>query len=70
MSAPTVTSQIPPIQSSQILVPNSVGSLTGIHKMISVEESLIFTCLLKNGLKCFCIYSSGPNPSPQEEKDV
>ncbi len=36
----------------------------------SVEETLIFTSLHKNGLKCFSIYSQGPNPHPQEEKDV
>lgn len=34
----------------------------------SVEESLIFTNLLKNGLKCFSIYSVGTNPS--EEKEI
>jgi len=40
------------------------------HRALVAEECLIFTRLLKNGLKCFGIYSEGPNPSLQEEKDV
>jgi hypothetical protein len=40
------------------------------HRALIAEECLIFTRLLKNGLKCFGIYSEGPNPSLQEEKDV
>jgi len=39
-------------------------------KTMSVEEGLIFTCLLRNGIKCFTIYSAGPNPAPQEEKEL
>lgn len=26
--------------------------------------------LLKNGLKCFAVFSCGPTPAPQEEKEV
>jgi len=36
---------------------------------LEVTESLIFTSLLKNGLKCFSIYSADPK-SDQEEREV
>jgi transformation/transcription domain-associated protein len=61
----------------------SVGSVTsGVStsnqpssslKTSTLEESLIFTSLQKNALKCFVIYSQSagwPVPYPQEEKDV
>jgi hypothetical protein len=48
----------------------STGSPADPHRALIAEECLIFTRLLKNGLKCFGIYSEGPNPSLQEEKDV
>lgn len=47
-----------------------VSSGADPHRAFIAEECLIFTRLLKNGLKCFSIYSEGPNPSLQEEKDV
>ncbi|KAL6045043.1 putative transformation/transcription domain-associated protein [Balamuthia mandrillaris] len=46
------------------------GGREDLQRAVALEESLIFTRLLKNGLKCFSIYSEGPNPSPQEEKDI
>lgn len=46
------------------------NSMIPTNKTASLEESMVYTSLLKNGLQCFSIYSSGPNPSPTEEKDV
>lgn len=46
------------------------GAMLPPTKVSSIEESIVYTCLLKNGLQCFSIYSAGPNPSPTEEKDV
>lgn len=46
------------------------GNSTTTANKSSVEESLIFTSLQKNVLRCFSIYAQGPNPYPQEEKDV
>jgi ribosomal protein L37AE/L43A len=40
------------------------------YKTMSLEETLIYTSLLKNGLKCFPVYAMAPEPSPGEEKDV
>ena len=41
----------------QIQQPNVMGGV-GPQRAHLVEESLIYTSLLKNGLKCFTIYSS------------
>eukprot|EP01114_Cavostelium_apophysatum_P014185 TRINITY_DN3613_c0_g1_i5.p1 TRINITY_DN3613_c0_g1~~TRINITY_DN3613_c0_g1_i5.p1 ORF type:complete len:3612 (+),score=1106.25 TRINITY_DN3613_c0_g1_i5:200-11035(+) len=46
------------------------ANVAHLPKTMSLEESLIFTRLLKNGLKCFTIYSSGPNASPTDEKEI
>jgi len=40
------------------------------QKGTSVDEILLYIKLLKNGLRCFSIYSQGPNPSPQDEKEI
>jgi len=50
---------------------SSTSPIPDHHRAIITEECFIFTRLLKNGLKCFGgIYSEGPNPALQEEKDV
>ena len=36
----------------------------------SEEECLLVARLVKNGLPCFVIYGTGPDASPQEEKEV
>eukprot|EP00026_Physarum_polycephalum_P000015 Phypoly_transcript_00015.p1 GENE.Phypoly_transcript_00015~~Phypoly_transcript_00015.p1 ORF type:complete len:3639 (+),score=586.09 Phypoly_transcript_00015:159-11075(+) len=48
-------------------VPGSQGAQPS---KMNVEESLIFVRLLKNGLKCFAVFSCGPTPAPQEEKET
>lgn len=40
------------------------------NKSSTNEETMIYSSLLKNGLQCYSLYSSGPNPSVAEEKDV
>lgn len=49
-----------------------ITSLSTRLQIISypVDENLLFIQLLKNGLKCFSIYSAGPNPALQDEKEV
>ena len=42
----------------------------GAQKGMSESECLLVARLLKSGLECFAIYSSGPEASSQEEKDV
>ncbi len=41
-----------------------------LQKGMSEAECLLVARLLKSGLECFAIYSTGPEASPQEEKDV
>lgn len=37
---------------------------------ISVEESLLFTRLLRNGLMCFSIYGTGQRPTAEEKENL
>ena len=56
--------------SSTTSVPSNTSATL---KTSTLEESLIFTSLQKNALKCFVIYSQNagwPVPYPQEEKDI
>ena len=54
-----------PVQPQHALPGNAV-----LQKGMSESECLLVARLLKSGLRCFMLYSSGPDSSAQEEKEV
>jgi transformation/transcription domain-associated protein len=38
--------------------------------LVTAEETFIYSRLLKNALRCLLVFSVGPNPAPQDEKEA
>jgi hypothetical protein len=56
-------------QQQQLVQPTpQMPAILQSHSLL--EESLIFSKLLKNGLKCFMVYSKAPPPYKQDTEKV
>ena len=58
------------VSNSRAPMPHSIPGGGGMAKGMSEGECLMVARLLKNGLRCFTLYSDGPDASAQEEKEV